>query len=120
MSDSVERFSSRIENYIKYRPDYPTEIVDLLTTECGLQKDFTIADLGSGTGKLTEILLKNGNVVLGVEPNEGMRTAAERLLADYPNFESVAGSAEDTTLLDSSVDLITAGQAFHWFDPSRA
>ena len=120
MTASVERFSDRVENYVKYRPGYPTEIVDLLSNDCGLTPSSIISDLGSGPGKLTEIFLKNGNPVFGVEPNAGMRAAAERLLASYPNFKSVEGSAEQTTLPDSSVDFITAGQAFHWFNPTLA
>jgi len=120
MSDSVERFSSRVGNYIKFRPGYPAEIVDFLKHECGLTRRSIIADIGSGTGKLTEILVNNGNVVFAVEPNPGMRAAAEELLGNYQNFRSVEGTAEETTLPDSSVDLITAGQAFHWFNPQRA
>jgi SAM-dependent methyltransferase len=117
MSQSVERFSSRIADYIKYRPGYPREIVTLLKAECGLTSDSVVADIGSGTGKLTELFLANGNVVFAVEPNAGMRSAAEQLLASFPNFKSINGNAESTVLENSSVDFITAGQAFHWFDP---
>ncbi|HKE60795.1 MAG TPA: class I SAM-dependent methyltransferase [Pyrinomonadaceae bacterium] len=116
MSQYVERFSSRVDNYVRYRPGYPTAIVDLLATECGLTPQSVIADIGSGTGKLSEIFLANGNVVLGLEPNEGMRAAADVILGKNPNFRSINASAEATTLPASSVDLITAGQAFHWFD----
>jgi SAM-dependent methyltransferase len=117
MSQSVERFSSRIADYIKYRPGYPQEIVSLLRSECGLTTDSVVADIGSGTGKLTELFLANGNVVFGVEPNAGMRSAAEELLSSFPNFKSIDGNAEATVLENSSVDFITAGQAFHWFGP---
>jgi len=120
MSQSVERFSSRVENYVKYRPNYPTPIIPFLKSESVLTDSSLIADIGSGTGKLTELFLQNGNTVFGVEPNPGMRTAAERLLQAYSNFRSVDGTAEKTSLADSSVDLITAGQAFHWFNPSLA
>ena len=120
MSQSVERFSSRVENYIKYRPHYPDDIIPFLQSECGLTPDSIVADIGSGTGKLTELFLKFGNLVFGVEPNGAMRAAAETLLIDYPNFRSFSGTAEQTTLADSSVDLITAGQAFHWFNPELA
>ena len=119
MSESVERFTSRVEDYAKYRPGYPVAVVELLTNECGLTPDSTVADVGSGTGKLTEILLANGNVVLGVEPNAAMRVVAEAIFKDEPRFRSIDGSAEATTLDDSSVDLITAGQAFHWFHPIK-
>jgi SAM-dependent methyltransferase len=117
---SVERFSSRVENYVRYRPGYPSAIVDLLRDECGLTSESIIADVGSGTGKLSELLLKNGNLVIGVEPNAAMRQAAEVVLADCENFRSIDGTAESTTLDNQSIDLVIAGQAFHWFDPPRA
>jgi SAM-dependent methyltransferase len=119
MSQSVERFSSRIADYIKYRPGYPSEIIGLLKDECGLTSDSIVADIGSGTGKLAELFLANGNLVWGVDPNAGMRTAAEQILEKFPNFKSVEGSAESTALRDSSVDFITAAQAFHWFDADK-
>src|ERR1019366_5901844 len=114
--NSTTRFSSRVENYIKYRPGYPQAIVDLLSARCGLTSASVIADVGSGTGILTELMLRNGNKVFAVEPNRDMREAAERLLSQHPNFISVEGTAEVTRLNDASVDLIVAGQSFHWFD----
>lgn len=119
MPQSVERFTSRVETYAKYRPGYPVEIVDLLEQECGLTPDSIVADIGSGTGKLAEIFLANGNVVFGVEPNAAMRAVAENIFTDQTLFRSVDGSAEATTLPDASVDVIAAGQAFHWFDPAK-
>src|SRR5678816_2975636 len=98
MSQSVERFSSRVENYVKYRPGYPSEILNLLKTECGLTVESTIADLGSGTGKLADVFLRHGYSVIGVEPNAGMRAAAEQILGVYSNFTSLNGTAESTTL----------------------
>jgi len=120
MSSPTERFTSRVETYAKYRPGYPTEVIELLRSECGLTHASIVADVGSGTGIFSELLLKNGNTVIGVEPNEAMRCAAESLLRGYLNFQSVNGSAEATTLPNASVDLITAGQAFHWFDARAA
>ena len=119
MLDPTKRFSNRVENYLKYRPRYPTEIIPLLEKECGMTSDSLIADVGSGTGFLSELFLHNGNQVFGVEPNAEMRAAGERLLADYPNFVSVNATAEASTLPDLSVDFITAGQAFHWFDKEK-
>jgi SAM-dependent methyltransferase len=118
--NTVERFSARVESYVKYRPGYPTEIVDFLTNDYGLTPDSVIADIGSGTGKLSEIFLRNGNRVLAVEPNAPMRKAAEQLLSNYSGFVSIDGSAESTTLEPASADFITAGQSFHWFDQAKA
>jgi SAM-dependent methyltransferase len=120
MTDVTQRFSSRVKNYIKYRPGYPNEIIETLRSECGLTADSIIADVGSGTGILTEMFLRNGNEVYGVEPNREMRESGERLLKGYPRFHSVAAQAEETTLDDASVDFITAGQSFHWFDREKA
>ena len=120
MIDSTKRFSSRVENYIKYRPGYPPDMLDLLKKKCGLPDASVIADIGSGTGILTELFLRNGNPVFGVEPNREMREAAERLLGKHPNFTSISGTAESTTLKNQSVGFITASQAFHWFDRERA
>jgi SAM-dependent methyltransferase len=118
--DSINRFSNRVENYIKYRPHYPDEVIDLLKEECGLTRQSVIADIGSGTGILTELFLKNGNAVFGVEPNRPMREAAERLLAEYQGFTSIDGAAEGTKLAERTIDFVVAGQAFHWFDQKLA
>ncbi len=119
MLDSTRRFSNRVENYLKYRPGYPTAVLDWLATECQLTPDSVLADIGSGTGILSELFLRNGNPVFGLEPNEEMRQAAERLLQNYPNFTSIAARAAATTLAENSVDFVVAGQAFHWFDPGQ-
>lgn len=120
MNDPTLRFSNRVDNYVKYRPSYPTSVVDLLRRECGLAREWVVADVGSGPGNLTRLFLDNGNRVFGVEPNREMREAGERLLDGYAHFTSVDGTAEATTLTNESVDLIVAGQAFHWFDHRRA
>jgi SAM-dependent methyltransferase len=117
--DPTRRFSSRVENYVRFRPGYPKAFLGLLQSECGLNPRSVIADIGSGTGKLTEMFLENGNVVFGVEPNREMREAGERLLKPFPNFTSVEAAAEATTLSKNSIDFIAAGQAFHWFDRDR-
>jgi SAM-dependent methyltransferase len=116
----TKRFSVRAKYYNRYRPGYPLEIIELLKAECGLNPSSVIADIGSGTGILSEMLLKGGNVVYGVEPNKEMREVAEELLGEYCNFRSVNGSAESTSLEDRSADLITVGHAFHWFDVSKS
>jgi SAM-dependent methyltransferase len=120
MTHPTLRFSSRVENYVKYRPSYPNGVIETLVKECGLNEKLVVADIGSGTGIPTELLLKNGNRVFGVEPNREMREAGERLLKKYSKFKSVEGRAEITTLADRSIDFVTAGQAFHWFDREKA
>jgi SAM-dependent methyltransferase len=110
------RFSSRVDDYSRYRPSYPAEIVPLLERECGLKSSSTLADVGSGTGLLSKLFLQFGCRVIGVEPNRDMREAGEQFLSEYPSFTTIDARAEQTGLADASVDLVTAGQAFHWFD----
>jgi len=116
---STERFGNRVENYIRYRPKYPDGVLDLLHRETHLGESSFVADVGSGTGISTEMLLQSGATVYGIEPNAPMREAAERLLAGNPRFHSVEGTAEQTTLPDQSVTHVTAAQAFHWFDAEK-
>ena len=118
--DPTQRFSDRVANYIKYRPPYPAAIIPYLEAQIGFSAKMVVADVGSGTGILTELFLRNGNAVYAVEPNGPMRTAAVELLSAYEYFTSVDGSAEETNLHDASVGLVVAGQAFHWFDPPKA
>ncbi len=112
----LNRFSDRVDNYVKYRPHYPAEVFDHLERERIFQKGTAVADIGSGTGISAEPLLKRDYTVYGIEPNKDMREAAEKILAQYPGFKSIDGTAENTKLEDDSVDSIIAGQAFHWFD----
>jgi SAM-dependent methyltransferase len=116
----TQRFSSRAENYARYRPDYPAAALDWMAAGCGLREGWKLADVGSGTGLLSRQLLERGCKVFAVEPNEEMRKTGERLLSSYPGFVSVAGRAEATGLPPQSMDCVVAGQAFHWFDRQRA
>jgi SAM-dependent methyltransferase len=118
--DPKERFSNRVANYARFRPTYPLEAVEILKNKCGLAPNSVVADIASGTGIFTRLLLENGNRVFGVEPNTAMRWAGEEYLADYPKFTSVIGKAENTGLPDHSVDLVTSAQAAHWFDREKA
>ena len=120
IDDSTRRFSSRVADYVKSRPSYPLEALRYLREHHGLAPGSRVADLGSGTGILSAQLLEAGARVWAVEPNREMREAAEQLLAGRDGFTSVSGTAEATTLGTHSVEWITAGQAFHWFDPQRA
>ena len=117
--DTLLRFSNRVEHDIRYRPGYPAKVTAFLEQQGLLDKAAVVADIGSGTGISAELFLVKGNTVFGVEPNREMREAAERLLAGYNNFKSLDAVAENTTLPDQSIDLIIAGQAFHWFDKKK-
>jgi ubiquinone/menaquinone biosynthesis C-methylase UbiE len=124
--DNTNRFTGRAEDYDRYRQRYPTEeILSRLRTWCGLTPQWLIADVGAGTGMVTEVFLANGNRVLAVEPNldmrEQMRTCVEQHLGrPMPQLEILDATAEATTLPDASIDLVAVGRAFHWFDTERS
>lgn len=113
----TRRFSDRVADYVRSRPDYPAAAIDFIVKQTRLAPDATVVDVGSGTGLLSRPFLERGFEVIGVEPNGAMREAGARELADLPGFRSVGGRAESTGLAAATVDLVTAGQAFHWFDP---
>jgi ubiquinone/menaquinone biosynthesis C-methylase UbiE len=118
--DPKTRFSDRVESYVKYRPSYPSEVIDFIIGHFEVDRDTVIADIGSGTGIFSRLLAGHVSTIYGVEPNPKMREAAESGLNDIPSFRSVDGSAESTNLHSHSVNLITCAQAFHWFDRERA
>jgi SAM-dependent methyltransferase len=118
--DPTLRFSSRVGHYERFRPGYPHELAGLLERECGLGPAARVADIGCGTGLLARVFLELGCEVTGIEPNREMREAGERILAGAPGFQMTDGRAEATGLASCSFDFITAGQAFHWFDPPAA
>ncbi len=120
MRDATTRFTDRVENYVKYRPHYPSVIIRFLRDYCALSPSSVIGDIGSGTGILTRLFLENNNRVYGVEPNKEMREAAEQSLIQFDQFHSVDGTAEATSLPTNSLDFVTAGQAFHWFDRDQS
>jgi len=115
--DNKERFSNRVDDYVAHRPSYPPEVVEFLIKELGIPEDGVIADVGSGTGISTQLVLDNSKLkVFAVEPNLNMRQAAEKILGTNERFVSVNGDASHTTLPDASVDAVLAAQAFHWFN----
>ncbi len=118
-NDVKTLFSNRVENYVKYRPSYPLSVIDFLTS-LGLSENCDVADIGSGTGILSELLVNSVNCLYAVEPNKEMRSAAEKILGKYKNYFSVDASAEETALKNNSVDFITVAQAFHWFNRDSA
>src|SRR5258708_11721691 len=95
-ADAKQRFSNRAADYVRYRPGYPLELLDVPRKECGLRPGHVVADIGSGTGFLSELFLKNGNRVYGVEPNSEMRQAGEEYLASYDGFSSIEGPGGST------------------------
>jgi len=116
MKTTTTRFSDRVDDYVKFRPHYPSQIIDVLKRKIGFSKDDIVADIGSGTGISSEIFIDNGNKVFAVEPNTEMRQAAETIFRKKTNFISVNGTAENSNLENNSIDLIFCGQAFHWFN----
>jgi SAM-dependent methyltransferase len=120
MRDPTQRFSDRVVDYVRSRPGYPPELIDLLVETAGLAPDDVVADVGAGTGKLARLFLDHGNRVFGIEPNREMREAGERKLSVYPRYVGMDGRAEHTGLPEASVDMVVAGQAFHWFRPDEA
>jgi SAM-dependent methyltransferase len=118
--DNKERFTNRVETYVKYRPSYPEEAIDYLYQTVGLLQTSKVADVGAGTGIFSKLLVERGSRVIAVEPNQAMREAAEQWLGGYRNFSTVSGSAEATGLPDQSVHYIVCAQAFHWFDRTAA
>src|SRR6202453_2520653 len=120
VKNATQRFSSRVDNYVRYRPGYPGEVLDLLKKKCSLTADSVIADIASGTGIFTRVLLDNGNRVFGVEPNAEMRRAGEEVLRSDPGLTSGAGTAEATTPADHARHIVTPAQAARWFDREKA
>lgn len=117
---NTDRFSNRVANYVKFRPNYPPQVIGYLSETVGLASHHTVADIGSGTGISSEPFLRNGNTVLGVEPNGPMREAAETLLGNFEGFTSVNGTAEATGLAAHSADFVVVGTAIHWFNLTQA
>lgn len=113
------KFTGMGKIYSQFRPAYPQNFIDCLYNEVGFSEESVVADIGSGTGKLTKQLLEKESRVYAVEPNDDMRKIAEENLSSFSNFASVNGTAENTMLPDSSVDFITVAQAFHWFDRQK-
>lgn len=113
------KFNGMGKMYSQFRPAYPMDFIDYLYEKIGFSKESSVADIGSGTGKLTKQLLEKGSRVYAVEPNGDMRKFAETALYNYNNFVSVNSSAENTSLAEHSVDFITVAQAFHWFDRQK-
>ncbi len=111
-----EAFSNKVLDYVQYRPSYPQEAIDFLVTEKILTQQQIIAEIGHGTGKLTEVLLNNSLQVVGIEPNDEMRDLSTQLFATNSNFQAHKGFSENTNFQAHSIDIIIAANALHWFD----
>lgn len=115
---STERFSDRVADYVRYRPDYPAALLEWLRAAQGVTPAWRVADVGAGTGISSKMFLDAGHSVIAVEPNAAMRSAALEWLGGNPKFKAVDGRADATMLADDSIDLVSVAQAFHWFDPA--
>jgi SAM-dependent methyltransferase len=119
-NNSTARFSNRVNDYVKYRPGYPAEIINLLQRSYNLSADKLVADIGAGTGISAALFLDAGYRVIAVEPNSGMRDKSIELLGSQPGFKVLDGTAENTGIETGSIDAVIAGQAFHWFNAANA
>jgi ubiquinone/menaquinone biosynthesis C-methylase UbiE len=115
----AERFTGRVENYERYRLRYPAAVLETLVARCGLRREYLVADVGAGTGMLTELFLEYGNAVVAIEPNDEMRGVCERLASLWPGLTVKKATAEATGLKEASVDFVAVGRAFHWFDHEK-
>ena len=116
---NTENFTGKADIYSKYRPSYPSELIDYLLGSNSINENSVIVEIGSGTGILTRQFLEKGLSVLAIEPNQDMRLHAEQSLKQFDQFISLNATAEHTTLEDKCADLIIAAQAFHWFDKEK-
>jgi ubiquinone/menaquinone biosynthesis C-methylase UbiE len=110
-------FEAGAAAYELARPGYPDEAVAILVASVGLAPGTVVCDLAAGTGKLTRRLVELGTSVTAIEPVDGMR---RELAIAVPGVEVLEGTAEGIPLPDSSVDVVTVAQAFHWFDAPKA
>lgn len=116
---NTDIFTGKANNYAKYRPTYSREFIEYLYSDVGFKKESVIADIGSGTGILSELLLERSETVYCIEPNDDMMSIAKNVLENYKGFKPINAPAENTTLVNNSIDFITVAQAFHWFDTDQ-
>lgn len=110
-------FEAAADRYERGRPGYPDEAVATLVRELGISEGRDVLDLGAGTGKLTELLVPSGALLVAVEPVAAMRAA---LVRNCPTVTVLDGTAEAIPVADASLDAVVVAQAFHWFDGERA
>src|SRR5277367_5195637 len=120
MAKHVERFNGRVAEYERYRLRYPIAVIEILTARCSLRREDLVADVGAGTGMLSELFLENGNAVVAIEPNDEMRAVCEQLASAWPGLTVKKATAEATGLEGASVNFVAVGRAWHWFDRDAA
>jgi ubiquinone/menaquinone biosynthesis C-methylase UbiE len=113
MSTTKNPFDSCSEQYSKFRPDYPPELIDTIHRRCA----GTLIDVGAGTGKASAPQAARGLQVISIEPSLAMIGAG---LRSYPNLVYVCSTAEELPLKASIAGAVTCAQAFHWLDAPRA
>ena len=117
MSDmNYDRFTSKADLYDKFRPKYSGEFIDYIYKYLGISDNTVVADIGAGTGILSEEFLKRGSSVICVEPNKKMLEQAKCKLQQFKKVSFINATAENTSIINTSVNIVTVGQAFHWFD----
>ncbi len=114
------RFSGRARDYALYRPSYPPALIEALISEASFAPGKVVADVGAGTGKLSALFAEHGAVVCCIEPNPEMLRVCARELAAMKNCHFLRATAEHTGLASCSIDMVSAGQSFHWFDTRSA
>ncbi len=114
--DRLTRFSTRADDYARFRPSYPAGAIEAILDGLGDPAGLTCLDVGAGTGISARLLAERGCRVIAVEPNASMRAKAEA----HPRVEYLEGNAEQTGARDASIDLVLAAQAYHWFDEGPA
>lgn len=115
--NTASAYSAKAENYAKYRWSYAPAAVQACFAISGLGREAVLADLGAGTGILTRELCQRAGQVFALEPNKQMRALLARQCAGFPNCTVLGRQAEATGLPDASLDMATAAQALHWFNP---
>jgi len=117
MINNINIFTGKAQAYADARPGYPKKAIDYIATLAPPNAVF--ADIGAGTGKFTELIAERGYELFAIEPNDDMREQLIATLLPYSNIKIINGTAEITTLDDTSVDVITCAQALHWFAPDE-
>lgn len=116
----TNRFSGLAEVYAKSRPGYPPDAIDFIIKHCGLTRESLLVDVGAGTGISSRLIAAQGPTVVGIEPNDDMRSQAESEGLEVENLSYQKGTAEQTMLLDDVADAVLCAQAFHWFRAQEA